>query len=208
MKSLFIKYPHLIQFLPKKLKSHKKWLWSIIDQNTLAFEYVDESLRQDWDYIFSFFYCTTQYLTIQRRKNNQHRLMKEENRVERAKVRNRIILLEAVKESLKKDYQNCYHLVSYASFERCYEVLDYIPFEFKESLDFWLTVGIATRPDFTFFHHYIKTSTYLSNLDNIYHFSQWDHPTLSDKIPQIIEKERLNQILEEPKCLVRKTKKI
>lgn len=212
MKFFFSRYPYLIQFLPQYLKQHKNWLKNIISENTEVINYIDPSLQKDPEYIFSFFQAPKLYYAlepkaIEIRAMNQE-MMTEESRIKRANKRKREKLLLGIKNELEINLQLSNELVICASKERCYEALNYIPNHFKEDLSFWLNFIIASRPDLVFFHYMLDTNPHLFKLNEQYQLKKWDVVRLMTELPTIIEKEKLEKILDREQFLVNKNKKI
>lgn len=194
MKFIFIKYPKLIQYLPRCLKGNKEWLRKIIDHNTEAFQYVSDDIKKDKKYILSFFepydYPFSELSTIE----TKHSSYQEE--IQRGK-RKRYLLLKYCDSSLKENMDNFSELLVAAEDEGYYEALTYIPLKFKDNLDFWLNV-IQKNTSFIFFHKIIEQSDYLKSIKmGEYGLEQLEKDELINFLVSKIEKDRLEKTLSE-----------
>lgn len=195
MKTLFIKYPNLIQFLPKCLKSNKNWLRSIIEQNTEVFQYVGGDLKKDKEYILSFFeqyhYPFSGLSTLEVKHLSYQEEMKRSKR-------KRYLLLKYCNHTLKDNMNDFSDLLIAAESEGDYEALNYFPEQFINNLNFWLII-IKKQTSFIFFHKTIQKSSYLKNIKlEEYGLDELDKHELIAFLTSKIEKEQLNKLIFKP----------
>lgn len=119
-------FPFLIPYLPQKYKQNKKFLWPIIDKNTESFQYVDDSLKNDSAFIFSFFIDIKKEVEHQSKFNVIYQ------------KRKRHYLYEYCSINLKNNREFLLHLLVLAEKEQNEKILYALPSQYFHSLEFWI----------------------------------------------------------------------
>lgn len=191
IKNIFSSFPYLIQFLPRKLKSNKQFLQSIIDTNPEAFQYVDSILQNDADYILRFF--NDDYLKI-------YELEKRFTFIYHKRKRH--LLYEYCSLELKEDRIFLVNLLVKAEIEQNQKILFAIEDKFFHSLEFWvefLKISQCRNWDLSFYKKALRKSFYLQDIKrkNIEGLTEslLDFFDLDWMIIQA-EKEKLEQIID------------
>lgn len=159
MKTLFIKYPKLIKFLPRKLKNNKSWLREIIEQNTESFQYVSDDIKNDKDYILSFLQSTPiDFL------HGEQGMQKTGSTYKQDEWKNYYKLFEYADNSLKQDFNFLISIMSYAQNVFDLRFYSFLPENIKKSSSFWIEL-IKKTNSLYFIEYAIKVkNTYISNI--------------------------------------------
>jgi hypothetical protein len=170
-KYLLSKIPFILKFFPKNLLKNKIFLFHIINYNPKAFFYVDDSLKKDETYIFSFF-CGRQIDGIYRPEDNSLETSRKCWHVNTQKfiykVRQRQFLIHYAHADIKKESTFWIHALIKASYEQNDCIFYMLPPEYLHSLNFWVQYFDKNGR-----HNYYEMALYLSpilqNITRNYH---------------------------------------
>lgn len=154
MKKIFIKYPTLLKLLPSSFKNNKEFMWSIINQNPQCFEYASAILKNDVEFILSFFVSKKEQFIIGFNGENLQHLLEK---------RQRHLFLKYCSDDLKNNLNFIYRLLTHYEYENDYHCLEYLPYPYLNSLAFWIK-HIENNGFYSLYHLALEESEVLKNI--------------------------------------------
>lgn len=182
MKTLLIKFPSLLKFLPSSVKANQEFMVSIIQKNAQCFKYASNTLKDNETFILSFF------VDGAHRYFNHSYSPKEMKQLKKKKHE---LFLKYCSESLKNNSNFMLELITRYEYELNYEFVQFLPSSYLDDLSFWIQY-IEKNGFLSFYQLAIEKS---STLKHVYITTQIESRTLSFSLEQIYDIDLLKEYL-------------